>query len=48
MIPSPPPPLSLLLFRLRPMPNHMKRMPMLAAMAMTPTRVTASVETRMS
>ena len=34
---SPPPSLSLSLLRLRPMPNHMNRMPMSAAMAITPT-----------
>ena len=45
---SPLPPPSLPLLRLRPMPNHMKRIPTSAAMAMTPTIVTARVDTRMS
>ena len=43
-----PPPSRSSLPRLRPIPNHRKRTPTSEASAMTPTRVTASVETRMS
>ena len=48
IVSPPPPPPSPLLLRLRPMPNHMNRMPMSAAIAITPTIVTARVDTRMS